>query len=321
MLCAGAVHAAQGVRIDRYTGWDGSIFLHGKDPKVMAIIVPAVGGRIVHFGLDENNVLYEHLGTLGKTLANTKEWFWMGGYQCDIGPEIRGIPAHPILWLGPCRSKTPRARTAVVLSEPDPTVGVAIEKEIELNADIGELSLKQTLRNTTNTPVSYCLWDRTQCNSGGFVLLPLDPQSRFPAGWSIRQRTDGRFHYETNAPAAPQARVMDGVLVLRAEEPAVRVGTDSRAGWIAYAWERLLFIKYFRCFPDGPYTDGGNTTEAYVDDTVAEIDPLSPEKELQPGEVYSFPERWVLKRLPEPVESFEAARALVGQIGKSPLEQ
>ena len=40
------------------------------------------------------NIIYENPTSFGKTLGNTTTNFWVGGYQCDIGPELRGIPDH-----------------------------------------------------------------------------------------------------------------------------------------------------------------------------------------------------------------------------------
>src|SRR5262245_50342886 len=88
---------AEGVAMRPHFGWPNCLVLEAADPEVRAIIAPAVGGRIIQYSLKAENIIFENPGSEGKTLAKTKDWFWVGGYQCDLGPEIRGIPDHPSL--------------------------------------------------------------------------------------------------------------------------------------------------------------------------------------------------------------------------------
>jgi len=114
-------------------------------------------------------------------------------------------------------------------------------------------------------------------------------------------------------------RIIKEHLVARCVGPATKIGADSTAGWIAYARGRLLFVKFFPFYADGTYTDGGCTVELYFDERVAELEPLSPEILLQPGQSFTFPEKWVLIQLKEPVNSHEDAVKVIGQIPRSPF--
>ena len=79
-------------------------------------------------------------------------------------------------------------------------------------------------------------------------------------------------------------------------------------------------MKYFPYFPKSDYSDGGNSVELYFDPRVAELEPLSPERKLAPGESHTFPEKWALHQLKEEVTTFEQARALVDKIPPSPFK-
>lgn len=116
-------------------------------------------------------------------------------------------------------------------------------------------------------------------------------------------------------------KVIDGVLVAKAEGKASKLGADSDAGWIAYALGRQMIVKYYPVFADGKYTDGGNTLELYFDPRVCELEPLSPEVTLKPGGEYAFPERWVLVPLEKDVTTHEEARALVDKVPPSPFRK
>ena len=312
--------AGKGVRVQTHSGWEGSLVLESVNAGVKTVVVPAIGGRIAHYSLHGENILFENPGSEGKTLANTKGSFWVGGYQCDIGPEIQDIPDHPNLWMGRYKSVVTRDYTVRVFSEPDATVGIRLEKEILLDGDSGELALTQWMKNTSAKPAAFCLWDRTLCKGGGFAFFPLNPKSRFATGWSLRNKVAGKWVYDGQTPASPNVRVLNGVLIAEAKGAETKIGADSDAEWIAYVRGKLLFVKYFPYFPKGSYPDGGNSVELYWSDRVAELEPLSPEVILRPEQSYAFPEKWALYALPAAVTSFEQARELVGRIPPSPFK-
>ena len=308
-----------GVRTETFLGWENSLVLSGGDCRAM--IVPGIGGRIAHYSLNGDNVIYQEPGSGGKTLATLPDGFQAGGYQCDLGPELRVVSDHKRLWLGPYAWQPAGVNGVALQSEPDSGVGVQMEKEIVLDPDTGELGLSQRMKNVSAAETSYCLWDRTLCKGGGFALLPLSKKSRFKDGWSIHSQAEGRYVSGSNKTTDPRLKAIDGVLIIEAKGPPLKVGTDSDAGWIAYTVGRLLFIKFFPGARKASYTDGGNTVEFYCDERLAELEPLSPEVKLPPGQTYSFPEKWGLSDLERTVLSAAEARALVKRLPRSPFQK
>ncbi|MCY3024476.1 MAG: hypothetical protein NTW87_36335 [Planctomycetota bacterium] len=317
MACAGLLSAScaaealpEGVRVVAYKGWPESLIMAAAQNDLKAIVVPAIGGRIIHYGPEDANIIYEAPGSDGKTLATSKGWFYVGGYQCDLGPEIRGIPGHNALWLGQNTWRAPFPYTVTVASPSDEAVGVRIEKEIRLDPKTGGLTLVQRLRNTSTTAVSFCLWDRTLCKSGGYAFFELNKKSRFSRGWALSTGQKGEKAYDAASVVPPNSRVIDGVLVVKCDGKEGKLGADSDCGWIAYVRGRQLLVKVFPFDHDGLYSDGGNSVELFWSAQVAELEPLSPERKLKPGEQFDFVERWLMLALPEEATSFEAARAL-----------
>lgn len=309
-----------GVFAREYTGWNPTIHLSHSDTRARAVIAPQVGGRIVHYSLSGENIIFENASAFGLTIGGTNRNFWVGGYQCDLGPELRNLPEHRELWMGPWTWSAPRDYTVKTESPPDAKMGVQLEKEFLFDPDTGDLGIVQRMKNISDREVDYCLWDRTLSRGGGFALIPLKSRSRFKAGWSMRRSVDGKYSYDGEKPASPQVKIISGVLVTKAVGEATKLGTDSDAGWIAYARGKLLFIKYFPVTAGGNYSDGGNTVELYFDLRVAELEPLSPEARLAPGKSYEFPEKWVLIELDKDVITFEDARRLVKRIPPSPFK-
>jgi hypothetical protein len=308
-----------GVEVRAYTGWNESVFLNAADTPVQAVVVPAVGGRVVHFSLDGENILFENFMAQGRTLAQTQEELWLGGYQCDVGPELRALPPHLELTEGRHRWVAGGNFSIKESSQADSNLGAAVEKEFVLAPDTGELGLVQRMRNASQREISYCLWDRTLCKGGGFAFFPLNGKSRFKAGWSRQRQRDGASYYDGERPDAFEAQVLDGVLVVQTTGPVTKLGADSDAGWIAYARGKLLFIKYFPYWPHAHYSDGGNCVELYFDQRATELDPISPEITLAPGHSFIFPEKWVLLPLDKEVTTPEQARQLVRRIPPSPF--
>jgi hypothetical protein len=318
---AGAAEATPGeVRVESFSGWTDSLVMTGGDCKV--VLAPAVGGRVVCFSLNGENVLYQDPESWAKTLARQPAGFPMGGSYGDLGPELRGIPEHNTLGLGSWRRETSRPGSVLLRSQPDPALGVELEKEVVIDPDTGELGLQQRIKNVSAADISYCLWDRTQCMGRGFALLPLSSRSRFKAGWSLaRKDAAGKLSYDGDAPQDSRARVLDRVLVVEAGGAPLKVGADSDTEWVAYTVGRLLFIKYHPCVRGGAYTDGGNSAGFCCDEKRATLETLSPEVRLAPGQSHLFPEKWVLLDLARRVDTYAEARALVKLIPPSPFRK
>ena len=300
-----------GVYQGSYSNWPKAVYLKLPDAKIQAVIVPNFGGRLVHYSFDGVNVLLD-------SDANSTN-FHFGGYQLDIGPEMRELPLHPKITTGiyGWQHKPSQVR---VLSDPDDVLGVATEKEFILDRDTGALAITQKMRNTSETNVSYCLWDRTVCEPGGFAILPLNKKSRFKERWSLSSVYNRSFVFDGSKYVSLQVQVLDDMLIAFCDAEPTKVGADTDAEWIAYVYGDLLFVKYFPYFPEGNYTDGGNSAELYFDRDVAELQVLSPEVQLAPGENYTLPEKWMLIHLDEPVGTFKAARKAAKKIPPSPFK-
>jgi hypothetical protein len=296
-----------------YKGWE-QFRLEAAEAKTVAMVIPTIGGRLVRYGRGEN-LLFDNPDYRGKTLENTAPAALAQGYtgyNVDLGPEIRGIPRHLALWMGRNSASSIPGGVRLV-SEHDPAVGMTLMKEIRIDERTGALDVRQLMKNTSDKDQSYCLWDRTLCRGGGFAFFPLNPSSRLPGGWSVLK--NGKYVQGTH----PGVKILDGVLIAKAEGPSSKFGADGGAGWIAYVRGRQLLVKFYPYFSDGKYTDGGNSVELYFDPKVCELEPLSPEKALKPGEEYAFPEKWVLVPLDREVATAEEARALVEKIPANPF--
>jgi hypothetical protein len=307
------------VRIEPHLNADLAIHLEAPDAKIVAIAVPQAAGRIVHFSLGGQNILYNPEKN-GQPQA-------AGGYGLDLGPE-RTIPRHPVIWEQKHTWAKLGTNFVTVTSERDPAVGMRVAKQLSLNGATGALDIFQRMTNVSEKTQSWCFWDRTLCKAGGFAVIPLNSKSRFKAQWALGRRkvVDGKvdtlwWEYDGDAPSHPDIRVLEGMLVSKSRGKEQKMGADSDAGWIAYIRGRLLFVKYYAYLPDGKYSDNGLSVAHYFNDSIAELEPLSPEVSLPPESEYLFPERWTLTLLDHDVATHEDARAVAAKIPPSPFRR
>ena len=316
LSCASPAPPAK-LEVKSYLGQANVFFLEATQANVHAAIMPDLGARVVRFARGEENILWQNDDALGNPRPG-------GGFQLDLGPEMRQIPKHDAIWSGRYQGSRLGAVGARFVSAPDPAVGVQVIKEFGLDSRNGSLEVVGRMRNVTQGEVSYCFWDRTLVKPGGWTLIPLPEKSRFKARWCLGRRVPGKesqWTYDGDAPSHASMKVLQDVLVVKTGGPEQKVGTDTMDGWIAYAKGKLLFVKYFPCFPDGKYTDGGMSVAHYYRENLSELEPISPEVTLKPESDWVFPQMWVLIPIDKEPASFEEARALVSKIPPSPFKQ
>lgn len=286
VCCVGSAMVAEAraeLRTVRYDRWDDCLELSNASTRL--VIAPASGGRIVHYSRDGG--------------PN----FFLGGCQIDIGPELEYPPRHPTLWSGPYEAEAAGPLSVRLTSPKDKATGLQMAKVVELAPTGAHVTLRQTMINIASKEVAYCLWDRTMTGAS-YGFFELNPNSRFPARWSMRLGENGTYSYDGETPGSPRVKIVDQLLVTVPGKKMEKVAADNVAGWIAGFREGWLYVKRFPVFPDGDYADGGNSVEIWVDaaGTRTEIEPLSPKVTLRPGESYTFVENWDLRHVAEEIE-------------------
>lgn len=308
------VPRSPGVFAGLYAGWSNVVLLQATNKVADAVIVPDIGGRVLQFALNGENILFEPPDGAGGTLAKDAPGFPVGGSQCDVGPESARFPAHPQLWQGRHAWTSPAEWHIRISSGRDPATGLDLSKSIRLDPETGALHFTHWVDNKRPQDIALCLRERTSCKGGGYIFFATNKKSRFTAGWALRRQKGEEVTWDGATPFSPRVRVLEGVLVAKAEGEPLRLAADSDAGWIAYARGRLLFVKFFNWFADGTYADVGQSVEAGWDAQCTELEMRSPEAKLRRNNPYGFAGRWILLPLEQPVTTFDQARALAARV-------
>lgn len=301
--------AARGVTAGPFGGFSEALVMDARKEPVKLVLVPAAGGRVVFFGRDGRNFLWEGTGP-GDPAA---------GAYTDIGPDTANLGPRPAITGGAYDWNAPRPFAIRLKSADEPGVSVAAGREATLDPETGEAGLLHRMKNIGQRQVARAFLERIQVPRGGFVLLPVNAKSRFPAKWSARREEGGRAVYDGRAPSVEGAKLFDDLLVVATTGPAGRVGTDGDAQWLAYVRDREMLVIHFPVFGTGVYAQGGNTAEAAWNADAVTLMPLSPEVQLREGKTYDFPTKWMIIPLDAPVTTHEEARAAAALIPSSPF--
>ncbi len=309
----------RGVTRAPFNGWSDALVMESRDAPARAVLVPAVGGRVLFYGIRNENMLWTNPNAGGKLFEPGDAPFDPGGFICAIGPEVASLPDHPLTLLGNY-SWSGKKKSLIALKGPeDKAIGVEMEKEISYDPSTGDLGFVHRIKNISERDAAYCFWHRIACQPGGFALLPVNKKSRFPAGWSIRREAGGRLSYDGTTPESSAVQILDGILVARTGGSATKIGADSDGQWLAYVRGRTLFIIHFPYYSSAVYSEGGNSITVAWDESKTELQPLSPEARLRTRKSYDFPIKWSLVELPTEVTTPEQARALADQVPGSPF--
>ena len=272
-----------------YFGYENCILLENAQTRV---VLTESAGRILEYSRKGPNAIYLDPVQEGATFEQGSPSFGPTGGRIDIGPEMV-IPAHPDLWLGLWDSAITGPHSARLISKKDEPTGVQLIRDFQLDEHSTHLSVKQTIKNVSNSEKHWNHWSRTFGTGGGIVLVPLTPASRFPDNYVMYGPGSViDFH-----PEDPNIRVRDNFLEVLTTPLRAKLGMDSQAGWFAYLDRNdLLWVKRYPVYPDRPYGELAGLTISiwYYETLMCELEPIGPREHIPPGGEASFTEDWWL---------------------------
>lgn len=258
------------------------------------------------------NVIYENSEQDGKLLADyLGNKFDPDGGRFDYGQEQETRNKHALTYMGEWHGEIINDHCLKITSQPDTLLGILSERIFELDTAGSRLSITQKMKNISSEPISYFFWGRTLIKLGGKLITPLKPDSSIPGKWG-RYIWGNPVKFETDS-LDPGVQVKNNLLSLIPTAAGnEKYGTDAEAGWMAYGYKGLLFIKKYRFNENISYTEHFNQTNIFYTNKklFAEMEPISPTVLLNPGEEYSYPENWYLVEYPPAWEiDFEVEKA------------
>jgi len=281
-----------------YRGWADCYRISNN--KVALIINASAGGRIMSFERNGINVIYEDSNQDGLLLGDyLEEKFDPDGGRFDYGQEDKTRYLHAQTYMGKWTGKILNSHSLQIASSPDLKLGILSTRTFKLDPNTAHLKVIQTMKNISEAQTDYFFWGRTLVKLGGMLFMPLNPQSKMQGQW-------GRYVWGNpvvygNDPDDKGVVVKDNIFSLDPETASwEKYGNDSQAGWMAYGYKSLLFVKKYRYFPESHYIEHYGQTNVFYTNrkSFAEMEPISPTAFLKPGEEFTYEEDWYLLDYP-----------------------
>lgn len=301
-----------------HKGWKDSVALTAGPYRV--VVVPAIGGRIMEYSVNGRGPVWTNENLAGKVQPlDPKAWANYGGYKTWPAPQSRwGWPPDPLLDAAPA-TVTPwqvngRLVGLRIVGQESPKAGIRFEKWVRLDPQTGRLTLRQTMRalSRNTAPVRWGVWDITQVESRGRVVVPLDPKSRHEGGV---------YFYDEKAKQSDQWKIRDGLLLIENKNQVSKYGVETNRGWMAWLDGSLAYVKRFPRMKAGQeYPDQYSIAQIYThssDLPYTEMEVAGPLVNLKSGETTHLNEEWRLVRLPKPVRTDADALAAIRILEKA----
>ncbi len=260
---------------------------------VAVTIATNAGPRILAYARHGGPQAFASLPTAAIEHPAVGTFRFLGGHRLWRAPEVPAITYAPdddpvtiTEWDGGVE----------VVGSPD---SESVTKTITV-AQAGAFTLvDHALRNDGWTPVRCAPWAITQLAPGGTAYLPqavgpLDEDGVLP------NRNIVLWPYTD--PSSPEITIRDDEVTIHASDRVSKskLGVSNRRGWIAYAREGELFVKWSPLHRDGDlYVDFGASVQCYRDERFLELETLGPRVTIQPGKSTVHREVWMLSEVPE----------------------
>ena len=269
------------------------------DGRSEAIVVPLLGGRVVHFGLT-GGINWLWTGEPG-TEKKMPALAW-GGDKTYLGPHSLWSLAQEAMWpppapdFQPCEVVEPHGIFST-LSAAWPGSGARIRRDYSFGKD-GELVIAHSVAPVSGSREMAALWVIAQTIPTDAVFVPLAAQSPYK---------DGYFRFGFEKPAGSWATLLSPTLLQLKPQPGVgfKLGAHPKLPALATVKDGLAFLQ--RADPqDGMYPEGaegaGLSVEVYHHDLkgageYTELEQLSPLRRLDKG--IALTTRWSIHAISE----------------------
>jgi hypothetical protein len=314
-----ALHAVEPIFPAPCAGWPMATYL--RNDKIEVAVAPQAG-RLIHVGWRKSfNVLrldHDLAGTSFMDADPPPAFVNLGGaWLWPIGqgwwPSIAGAdwPPPPVLaeadWEADAGREPDGTEWCAMSRSYGKPLSVAVTRRIALIPGESRFTIDQRAERTEQSDLPVALWSVTQLDNPFRVFLPVDEGKDLTLLMG-------------DPPDPRQIEAIDGIRVFTPDKdaPSVKLGSGSSRAWIAAQCKNVLILQKMRSRSHGGVHPDGCTVEAYVDtgQGYTEIETLSTEHYLAPGEVVENTVYVELHLLPvdvKPREAVERVKALVGE--------
>jgi hypothetical protein len=278
-----------------YRGWKHAYRISNRT--VELIVLADVGPRVIRYGfVGADNIFHEVPEQAGLTGGNKFRIY--GGHRLWVWPEIDRtyFPDNR-----PVAVSCDAGVTCFTAPVEDKPPGTKLQKEIEIALDDAgsQVTITHRVTNHDSRAAELAIWCPTMMPAGGCAILPLPPRAAMDKEhyqsvgpltlWSFTDLADPRWVFRTGFIQLRQQSNPEGRF------PEQMAGTYNPAGWGAYFWNGMLFVKRAAVLT-GTYPDFGCNFEIFTNPEFLELETLAPIVRLGAGDSCCHTETWNLFR-------------------------
>lgn len=269
---------------------------------IEAVATVDIGPRIVFFGfVGGENMMCDRKDEFDPVQNEKMDahfypgatWNNYGGHRLWVSPE-----SMPETYYPDCNPVDFEwTENGVILTPPPQSEnGLAMGIELVMDAEKPEMQVLQTVKNISNEDKDIALWGLSVCNQNGTLIIPTNTNdtgllhNRVISIWSYDDITDERIYFGKKYVTVHQDP---------AKPDPFKLGFDLNQGTVYYARENSVFKKvYAQNHPTGRYPDGGVSMETYCCGLFVEVETLSEQRVMKPGDSATHPETWTMLAKP-----------------------
>lgn len=291
-----------------YHGWKALTLTQGDAVLTLPL---DIGPRVIAAQLgDGANLFANRLSDLGGT--GEPDFRIRGGHRLWHSPE------HPQRTYQPDNvavavDRLPDDKGVTLKGAIEDATGLRKVVTVELGGD-QTFRVTHTLENHGLWPVPCAVWALSVMAHGGFAVLPSMPKVAHGDDLLPNATMIPWQYTDFSLPVWQFHRDYLGVDVAKAEV-SQKIGLGNYPGWTAYWQEAGTFVKAAPVDPQATYPDLGSAFELFCCDWMCELETLSHEQVIAPGDSATHVERWGLfADLPKPEDAAAYAQGFAPRV-------
>ena len=253
-------------------------------------VATAFGPRVTSLSEPGGDNIFAELGGMGIGLPDGRTYLLRGGHRLWVAPEVPETTYEPD--AGPVIAVETSTGISISQAASD---AVGIEKTIDISLAGGSVVVTHTLTNRGNAPLRLAPWAITQLAVGGTAIVPLPRDLADPHGY---QPNASVVLWPYTGVDDDPFRLHDRLILLDANRSTpTKLGTSLDRGWLAYARDGVVFVKWSQHIVGGTYVDRNASGQCYCSAEFLELETLGQLTDLEPAESATHVESWELHRV------------------------
>lgn len=277
-----------------------------KNDVISLLVTQSVGPRVISLRFNDGENVFAELPDFTIPRLDGTTFHIYGGHRLWHSPEhmprTYALDDDPVEIVG-------EKNSIRVNQQVEAETGIEKSLEIKLIEDKPQVIVHHTFTNRNLWAIECSPWAITQLKTGGVAILP---QTKEDAGYLPNRPLSLWSYTDINSPHVTWGN--DLILVRAEMQMPFKIGLPNPRGWLAYWFNKTLFVKRAVYQSNQAYCDFGSSSECYCNDAFLELETLAPITKLAPNESVTHTETWEMYKNVEKPTDEKSAQDIVNKL-------